>query len=140
MNEPNAILNAIAFNQAGLVPAIAQQHDTGEVLMLAWMSPDSIAETLADRGRCATSPAPATPSGAKAKPPATPRNWWSCGSTATATRCCCWSTKPAPALPHRRPLLLLPRRAGGSVKRSVGKGLRRAGGREAPDPWTGLAT
>ena len=30
----------------GLIPAIAQQHDTGEVLMLAWMNPDSIAETL----------------------------------------------------------------------------------------------
>ena len=52
MNEPNAILNAIAFNQAGLVPAIAQQHDTGEVLMLAWMSPDSIAETLATGQVC----------------------------------------------------------------------------------------
>jgi phosphoribosyl-AMP cyclohydrolase len=30
----------------GLIPAIAQQHDTGEVLMMAWMSPDSIRETL----------------------------------------------------------------------------------------------
>lgn len=30
----------------GLIPAIAQQHDTGEVLMLAWMTPATIAETL----------------------------------------------------------------------------------------------
>jgi phosphoribosyl-AMP cyclohydrolase len=37
----------IAFDQRGLVPAIAQQHDTGEVLMLAWMSRESLAETLA---------------------------------------------------------------------------------------------
>ena len=32
------ILSAIRFDTAGLVPAIAQQHDTGEVLMLAWMN------------------------------------------------------------------------------------------------------
>jgi phosphoribosyl-AMP cyclohydrolase len=41
-----AILDAIAFNEHGLVPAIAQQHDTGEVLMLAWMNRDAVAETL----------------------------------------------------------------------------------------------
>lgn len=37
----------IRFDPSGLVPAIAQQHDTGEVLMMAWMSRESIAETLA---------------------------------------------------------------------------------------------
>src|SRR4051812_13307695 len=42
----HAILDAIAFDAAGLVPAIAQQHDTGEVLMLAWMNRQSMAETL----------------------------------------------------------------------------------------------
>lgn len=36
----------IAYNAQGLVPAIAQQHDTGEVLMLAWMNAASVAETL----------------------------------------------------------------------------------------------
>ncbi len=36
----------LTFNADGLLPAIAQQHDTGEVLMLAWMNADSIAETL----------------------------------------------------------------------------------------------
>ncbi|MDY0885019.1 phosphoribosyl-AMP cyclohydrolase [Dongia soli] len=36
----------------GLIPAIAQQHDTGEVLMMAWMSPDSIRETLASGRVC----------------------------------------------------------------------------------------
>ena len=39
------ILDAIAFNADGLVPAIAQQHDTGEVLMMAWMNRESVAET-----------------------------------------------------------------------------------------------
>jgi phosphoribosyl-AMP cyclohydrolase len=36
----------IAFNAEGLVPAIAQQHDTGEVLMLAWMNRAAVEETL----------------------------------------------------------------------------------------------
>ena len=36
----------IAFNADGLVAAIAQQHDTGEVLMMAWMNRDAVAETL----------------------------------------------------------------------------------------------
>ncbi len=36
----------LAFNEKGLIPAIAQQEGTGEVLMLAWMNADSIAETL----------------------------------------------------------------------------------------------
>ena len=46
------IQSLIAFDPRGLVPAIAQQHDTGEVLMLAWMSRDSVAETLATRRVC----------------------------------------------------------------------------------------
>ena len=33
-------------NVDGLVPAIAQQHDTGEVLMMAWMNQESLQETL----------------------------------------------------------------------------------------------
>ena len=39
-------LAAVAFNDAGLVPAMATQHDTGEALMLAWMNADSIRKTL----------------------------------------------------------------------------------------------
>ncbi|MFT4262734.1 MAG: phosphoribosyl-AMP cyclohydrolase [Nocardioides sp.] len=30
----------------GLVPAIVQQHDTGEVLMLAWMNDEALERTL----------------------------------------------------------------------------------------------
>ncbi len=41
-----AMLAEIAFDPAGLVPAIAQQHDTGEVLMMAWMNRDAVIETL----------------------------------------------------------------------------------------------
>ena len=42
----DAALAAIAFDARGLVPAIAQQHDSGEVLMVAWMNAESVAETL----------------------------------------------------------------------------------------------
>ena len=41
-----AALNLIRFDANGLVPAIAQQHDTGEVLMMAWMNRDAVRETL----------------------------------------------------------------------------------------------
>jgi len=47
-----AILAAIRFDANGLVPAIAQQHDTGEVLMMAWMNRESITETLATGRVC----------------------------------------------------------------------------------------
>ncbi len=40
------VFRALMFNEQGLVAAVAQQHDTGEVLMLAWMSRESLAETL----------------------------------------------------------------------------------------------
>ena len=40
------ILDTITFDAAGLVPAIAQQQGTGEVLMLAWMNREAVRETL----------------------------------------------------------------------------------------------
>jgi len=53
LNQPdNDVLAAVRFDANGLVPAIAQQHDTGEVLMLAWMNRDAIAETLASKRVC----------------------------------------------------------------------------------------
>ena len=42
----DGILDRIAFNEDGLVPVIAQQHGSGEVLMLAWMNRAAVAETL----------------------------------------------------------------------------------------------
>lgn len=39
-------LDNLKYNSEGLVPAIAQQHDTGEVLMMAWMNREAIEETL----------------------------------------------------------------------------------------------
>ncbi|MEM5541873.1 phosphoribosyl-AMP cyclohydrolase [Sulfitobacter sp. AS92] len=37
---------SLQFNEAGLIPVIAQDAQTHEVLMLAWMSAESIARTL----------------------------------------------------------------------------------------------
>lgn len=37
----------IAFNADGLVPVITQEAASGEVLMLAWMNPETLEETLA---------------------------------------------------------------------------------------------
>lgn len=48
------LLDAIRFNEDGLIPAIAQQHDTGEVLMMAWMNREALEETLTtQRAACA---------------------------------------------------------------------------------------
>ena len=39
-------LAAVTFNAEGLVPAIVQEHATGQVLMLAWMNDESLRKTL----------------------------------------------------------------------------------------------
>ncbi len=39
-------LSSLKFNDDGLIPAIAQQYDSGEVLMMAWMNEESLRETL----------------------------------------------------------------------------------------------
>ena len=39
-------IDGLKFDETGLIPAIAQQHDSGEVLMMAWMNRESIRETL----------------------------------------------------------------------------------------------
>jgi phosphoribosyl-AMP cyclohydrolase len=47
-----AVLPALTFDRDGLVAAVAQQHDSGEVLMLAWMNRDAVEETLATGRVC----------------------------------------------------------------------------------------
>jgi len=39
----------LTYNDAGLIPAIAQDADTHEVLMMAWMNADAVAKTLETR-------------------------------------------------------------------------------------------
>ena len=47
-----SFIEDIAFDAQGLIPVIAQQHDSGEVLMLAWMNRQAIEETLATGRVC----------------------------------------------------------------------------------------
>ncbi len=46
MNDTPDWLEQIRWDERGLVAAIAQDADSGEVLMLAWMSRESLEETL----------------------------------------------------------------------------------------------
>jgi phosphoribosyl-AMP cyclohydrolase len=41
-----ADLGALKWDANGLIPAIVQQHDSGQVLMVAWMNEESLAKTL----------------------------------------------------------------------------------------------
>lgn len=45
-------LAEIKFDADGLVPAIAQQHDTGEILMVAWMDREAVRVTLTEGRAC----------------------------------------------------------------------------------------
>lgn len=46
MTDLEARIAAVAFNTDGLAPAIIQQWDTGEVLMLGWMDAEALRRTL----------------------------------------------------------------------------------------------
>ncbi|GAA6165136.1 phosphoribosyl-AMP cyclohydrolase [Pelagimonas sp. KU-00592-HH] len=37
---------SLTYNEAGLIPAIAQDATSGEILMMAWMNAEAVAKTL----------------------------------------------------------------------------------------------
>ena len=47
-NEIESFIGRIQFNDAGLVPAIVQDQQTDEVLMLAWMNQEAVRATIAE--------------------------------------------------------------------------------------------
>jgi phosphoribosyl-AMP cyclohydrolase len=47
LSEPLAFINALKWNDEGLVPAIVQDAENGEVLMMAWMDEPAVRDTLA---------------------------------------------------------------------------------------------
>ena len=47
--QAGEVANLLRWNEAGLVPVIAQQYDTGEVLMFAWATRAALAQTLATK-------------------------------------------------------------------------------------------
>ncbi|MGQ9805712.1 MAG: phosphoribosyl-AMP cyclohydrolase [Chlorobiales bacterium] len=50
--QTDTFLNAVKFDKDGLVPAIAQDAETGKVLMLAYMNRESLEITLKERKMC----------------------------------------------------------------------------------------
>ena len=48
MIEPSTLESQIKWDKQGLIPAIAQDWQTGEVLMLAWMSSDALQLTISE--------------------------------------------------------------------------------------------
>lgn len=48
MTEPNTLLQDLKWNEQGLIPVIAQDWQTGEVLMLAWMNRDALQLTISE--------------------------------------------------------------------------------------------
>jgi phosphoribosyl-AMP cyclohydrolase len=40
-------LDAVRWDESGLVPVIAQEHTSGDVLMFAWMNREALARTIA---------------------------------------------------------------------------------------------
>jgi phosphoribosyl-AMP cyclohydrolase/phosphoribosyl-ATP pyrophosphohydrolase/phosphoribosyl-AMP cyclohydrolase len=46
MNQDYLWIEALKFNDQGLIPAIAQDAEDGTVLMMAWMNKESIQKTL----------------------------------------------------------------------------------------------
>jgi len=45
-NTRQRLLDAVRFNADGLVCAIAQDHDSKEILMVAWMNREALDETF----------------------------------------------------------------------------------------------
>ena len=46
MNQDYLWIEALKFNEQGLIPAIAQDAQDGTILMMAWMNKESIQKTL----------------------------------------------------------------------------------------------
>ena len=48
----SANLDQLTYNKDGLIPVIAQDYKTNEVLMMAWMNIDSLKKTIKDGKAC----------------------------------------------------------------------------------------
>ena len=62
--------DAVKWNEDGLIPAIVQDVETGDVLMMAWMDEPALRDTLAT-GQTHLFAVPANRTGTKVRPPAT---------------------------------------------------------------------
>ena len=102
-----AVAARLKRNADGLVPAIAQQYDTGEVLMLGWMDDEALHRTLTT-GRCTYWSRSRGEYWSRARRPATSSGSSRWRWTATATPCWSGSTRSArPATPATGPVSTL---------------------------------
>jgi phosphoribosyl-AMP cyclohydrolase len=49
MSSVESVIAGLKYNEVGLVCAVAQQYDTKEVLMVAWMDAEAVRRTVATR-------------------------------------------------------------------------------------------
>ena len=47
-----SVCDKLKFNEQGLIPAIIQEHNSGRVLMMAWMNRASLEKTIASGRTC----------------------------------------------------------------------------------------
>jgi phosphoribosyl-AMP cyclohydrolase len=52
MTQLNNIISKIKFNERGLVPVIAQDAISNEILMMAWMNEEALRKTLISKQMC----------------------------------------------------------------------------------------
>ena len=105
------VIERLRFDDAGLIPAIAQSHETRAVLMLAWMNADAVRETLETGRVCYWSRSRQTLWRKGESSGHTQRlveMRFDCDSDALLLS----SRSDWPSLPHQPPGLLLQRRAG----------------------------
>lgn len=99
------ILDSLPFNTDGLLPTIAQQYDSGEVLMLAWMNRAAILETLSTGRVCYWSRG----YGVRARLPAIIKRLKNYASIATAIRYYYWSiNRGQPVIPGMPVVFITP--------------------------------
>ena len=99
-----AVAGRLKRTADGLVAAVVQQHDTGEVLMLGWMDDEALHRTLTT-GRGTYWSRSRQDYWVKGETSGHTQRWSRCASTVTATRSCSRSTSPArPATPGRTPV------------------------------------
>ena len=48
IDAPSDLLDYVSFDDRGLVAVIAQDHETHEVLMMAWMDREALRRTLSE--------------------------------------------------------------------------------------------
>ncbi len=91
----DAVKQQVKYNEDGLIPAIAQQFDTKDVLMMAWMNEASLQETL-KTGRVCYWSRSRQAYWRKGEESGQIQVLKNCVSIATAMPSCCWSIKPGP--------------------------------------------